>query len=115
MSAGKSNNDQLELKKMLDSIVEVNASTVQPILKDTKILNGNNAKLLNKEGNISTPIAYVTDYSKNRPIRSMSSDQDEAYMDTYMNAQDRRASWQQVRSQKSFAPSLSAICKLLLT
>lgn len=27
------------------------------------------------------------------------------------NAQDRRMSWQQQRSQKSFKPSLSVICK----
>jgi hypothetical protein len=45
-------------------------------------------------------------------LRASSIEQDESYLENVLNAKDRRASWQQVRSQKSYVPSLSAICKL---
>jgi hypothetical protein len=50
--------------------------------------------------------------NKKNAARSLSRDgEDEKFIDSILNAKDRRTSWQQVRSQKSFVPSLSAICK----
>jgi hypothetical protein len=46
-----------------------------------------------------------------KPIRSISSDNDDAFIEGVLNAKDRRTSWQQVRTQRSYIPSLSAICK----
>lgn len=43
-------------------------------------------------------------------IKSISSDQDDI-IENMLDATERRASWQVVRSQKSYVPSLSAICK----
>jgi hypothetical protein len=50
--------------------------------------------------------------NKKNAARSLSMDgEDDKFIDSILIAKDRRTSWQQVRSQKSFVPSLSAICK----
>ena len=57
---------------------------------------------------------HVSEYYANKKNidTSLSHDgEDEKFKDGVLKANDRRTSWQQVRSQKSFNPSLSAICK----
>lgn len=54
--------------------------------------------------------------NKNNLSRSLSTDnnqEDIFYLDNVLKAKDRRTSWQQLRSQKSYIPSLSAICKYI--
>jgi hypothetical protein len=52
--------------------------------------------------------------NKKNAARSLSMDgEDTRFNENVLFAKDRRTSWQQVRSQKSFVPSLSAICKLI--
>jgi hypothetical protein len=46
-----------------------------------------------------------------KPVRSISNDNDDAFIEGILNAKDRRSSWQQIRAQRSYIPSLSAICK----
>lgn len=47
-----------------------------------------------------------------RAARSKSTDQDENYLENIKMAKDRRVSWQQLRNERSYIPSLSVICKL---
>lgn len=55
-----------------------------------------------------------SEYYSNKKLLAKSismQEADDKYMENIMLAKDRRTSWQQVRSQRSFVPSLSAICK----
>jgi hypothetical protein len=63
--------------------------------------------------NLMRPYSVPNAKSQTTPkltIKSISSDQDDI-IESILDATERRASWQVVRSQKSYVPSLSAICK----
>ncbi len=49
----------------------------------------------------------------NNNVMIGSSLEDDSYIENVLNASDRRASWQKMRSQRSYLPSLSAICKYI--
>ena len=109
----RDDNGQIELKKLLNSIVEVNPNAqpqiIPEILNKNLIVNGNGKNNIT----VPAPVPYNADYSKHRPVRSKSSDPQDDYLESILNAKDRRLNcWTQVRSQKSYAPSISAICKL---
>lgn len=103
--------DPKKINQILESLVESNSN---PKLVVTDLSNGVENLNINATSKEITNRTYPQQ-QQNEPInramhRSKSSDQDE-YMDNVLNAKDRRTSWQQVRSQKSYVPSLTAICK----
>lgn len=101
--------EQKKIKQILDSVVESNAIPL-------KVNNNKNsstkkaAKNAKIYDNTNQSIVYLANDYKKMSIHSKSSDLDDDYLENVMNAKDRRASWSQVRTQRSYIPSLTAIC-----
>ena len=113
--------EQKKIKQILDSVVE---SDILPVKQNEKnnnnkskqnLIDGNKTLKNGKLFDNNAPIAYFSkDYKKQNSIHSKSSEiDDDYYLENVLNAKDRRASWSQVRSQRSYIPSLTAICKFI--
>ena len=88
-----------------------NGQTQPTSLIKTTVSKSNSKKIEFKDDN---SIEDDKNDKPTKPIRSISSDNDDAFIEGVLNAKDRRTSWQQIRTQRSYIPSLSAICKLIL-
>jgi hypothetical protein len=118
--ANATSDEQKNLRKILDSVRE---SDVLISHKQTKN-ETNNAKKCNsnpksniaensKTKNLNNPtsLSYLSNEYK-KQISIQSSDLDDEFFEGTLNAKDRRQSWSQVHKQRSYIPSLTAICKL---
>ena len=107
-SSNLMNDEQIDGEQK-NKIVANNVDTVTPHSAS------NQSNMKSTSGNLMRPYSVPNSKASTTPkltIKSVSSDHDDI-LENILDATDRRASWQNVRSQKSYVPSLSAICKLL--
>jgi hypothetical protein len=110
-------------KKILKSIVDAKAASATsaktPMFKLNDPDEGEDGETAaaaatggSKVGNNKDPsIVYYSGQKKTDRHKSVEQEDDEKYIENVLNAKDRRQSWQQVRTQRSYIPSLSVICK----
>ena len=114
--ANVTSDEQKNLKKILDSVreSEVLISSKQTNIKNNKNSSNNKSTIADKTKGTSavnaTSLSYLSnEYKKQISIQSASDMNDEFFEGT-LNAKDRRQSWSQVHRQRSYIPSLTAIC-----
>lgn len=102
--------EQKKIKQILDSVVESEQSAAASNKKQTK--NENNKSKTTKNGkSLDNNITYLSnEYKKKLNMHSKSSELDDDYLENVLNAQDRRSSWSKIHTQRSYIPSLTAIC-----
>jgi hypothetical protein len=105
--------EQKKIKKILDSVVESEQSAAASAANNKKqTKNENNKSKTTKNGkSFDNNITYLSnEYKKKLNMHSKSSELDDDYLENVLNAQDRRSSWSKIHTQRSYIPSLTAIC-----
>ena len=107
-------NDEVLSKTPQNNSAITNANTISNAEnnKSTHKTSSTNKSPANSN-NLMRPYSVPNAKASTTPkltIKSSSSDHDDI-LENILEATDRRASWQNVRSVKSYVPSLTAICK----